>query len=638
MEQNATNGPVPTQTTSTFVEDGLEFTSKFDSGNLSKFERTGTRSYDLWVGPDCMNTLCENSCRSWFYFKVSATQPSSIRLTIKNLNLQFKVFREGMKPVYFTNDHWERVPGPVNFVLSYNDTNFMELSFTVQVQRFTYIAFTYPWSYTEHKELLQQIKDTCSAKSIYFHQENLIYSLDKKDCDMVTISSQLGIQDEREKSILNLYPGASNGERAQVFAGKKVMLLTARVHPGETQASFMVNGFLKFLVSDDPRAVALRDNFVFKVAPMLNPDGVIRGHYRTDTRGINLNRFYTSPSLTDHPTVYAIKEVFNAFKDQIYLYIDLHGHATKKGCFVYGNYMEFTKEIESYMFAKLMALNCINFDYEGSNFTEKNMRAKDKRGLSKEGSGRVALFKGSGQPRCYTLECNFNTGKVLNIISSSGLNEPDECDNSNPIYAKPVVEYSIGIFEDVGRAIGVSMLDSILKNPFSRVLKNDPELKQLKLEVAGYIANQPPFRFDPVIKKAAKNKEELAKLLAENKKGAVVEKAERVEKRVSVARTSELVRAPRVSKTLQPGVTESEIRPSKRIIITESNKKDDSTVVPIKNYMFPPVQKIVNQKKNLVVKKLNKPPPKRNKIRIDNQSGLFEKETSNIAIIEVMAE
>lgn len=636
MDQNATNGPIPTQTTCTFVEDGLEFTSKFDSGNLSKFERTGTRSYDLWVGPDCMGTQSENTCRSWFYFKVSTTQPSSLRLTIKNLNLQFKVFREGMKPVYLTNDKWERIPGPMNFELSDIDPNYMELSFTVQVQRSAYIAFTYPWSYTEHKDLLTSIKQICESKNIYYHQENLIYSLEKKDCDIVTISSYTGIQDDKEKNIVNLYPG--NPERARVFVGKKVMLLTSRVHPGETQGSFMVNGFLKFLVSDDPRAEALRENFVFKVVPMLNPDGVFRGHYRTDTRGINLNRFYTSPSIVDHPTVYAVKEIFNAFKEQIYIYIDLHGHATKKGCFVYGNYMEFGKEIESYLFAKLMALNCINFDYEGSNFTEKNMRAKDKRGLSKEGSGRVALFKGSGLPRCYTLECNFNTGKVLNVIGESGLSEPEECDNSNPMYAKAVVEYSIGIFEDVGRAIGISTLDNILKNPYSRVLKNDPDLKQLKLEVAGFIANQPPFRFDPVIKKAAKNKEELSKLLNEPKKKEKVEKVERLEKRVNVTKTSELVRAPRVSKTLQPVITECEIRPSKRIIISESTKKDDSTVVPIKNYMFPPVQKPTNQKKNLVIKKQNKPPPKRNKIRIDNQSGLFEKETSNIAIIEVMAE
>ena len=40
----------------------------------------------------------------------------------------------------------------------------------------------------------------------------------------------------------------------------------------------MMKGFLDYITSDDPDAVTLRDNFVFKVIPMLNPDGVI-GEY-----------------------------------------------------------------------------------------------------------------------------------------------------------------------------------------------------------------------------------------------------------------------------------------------------------------------------------------------------------------------
>lgn len=42
---------------------------------------------------------------------------------------------------------------------------------------------------------------------------------------------------------------------------------------------------------------------------MLNPDGVVRGHYRMDTRGINLNRVYLNPSLKDHPTIYAARNL-----------------------------------------------------------------------------------------------------------------------------------------------------------------------------------------------------------------------------------------------------------------------------------------------------------------------------------------
>jgi len=74
------------------------------------------------------------------------------------------------------------------------------------------------------------------------------------------------------------------------IAVRKAIILTARVHPGESNASWMMKGVIDYLVSDEPKSDFLRNNYVFKIIPMLNPDGVIVGNYRCSLVGQDLNR------------------------------------------------------------------------------------------------------------------------------------------------------------------------------------------------------------------------------------------------------------------------------------------------------------------------------------------------------------
>ena len=72
---------------------------------------------------------------------------------------------------------------------------------------------------------------------------------------------------------------------------------------------FHPEGSQLYNLCSSPRAEAVRNNFVVKMIPMLNPDGVARGHYRTDTRGVNLNRVYLDPDPQLHPSIFAVKSV-----------------------------------------------------------------------------------------------------------------------------------------------------------------------------------------------------------------------------------------------------------------------------------------------------------------------------------------
>jgi hypothetical protein len=50
--------------------------------------------------------------------------------------------------------------------------------------------------------------------------------------------------------------------------------------------------------------------------------------------------------------------------------LDLHAHAAKKGCFIYGNSVpKLKKQIDICLLPKILSLNNQDFDYDACNFT-----------------------------------------------------------------------------------------------------------------------------------------------------------------------------------------------------------------------------------------------------------------------------
>ena len=71
-----------------------------------------------------------------------------------------------------------------------------------------------------------------------------------------------------------------------------------------------MKGIIDFLTSEDNiEAIILRRNFVFKIIPMINPDGVVYGNYRSSLSGFDLNRVWKKPNKTLFPEVFAIKSL-----------------------------------------------------------------------------------------------------------------------------------------------------------------------------------------------------------------------------------------------------------------------------------------------------------------------------------------
>ena len=159
----------------------------------------------------------------------------------------------------------------------------------------------------------------------------------------------------------------------------------ARVHPGESNGSFMMQGLIKYLLGDSHQAKELRKRIVFKIIPMTNPDGVIAGNYRSCMSGHDLNRRYHEPDGRLHPTVCAIKQLTSELinskdlePEDIIALVDMHGHSRKKNTFVYGPEVPLhdTKYYKMRIIPKLIAEETSKFRYFSCKFRHERSKLK----------------------------------------------------------------------------------------------------------------------------------------------------------------------------------------------------------------------------------------------------------------------
>ena len=71
---------------------------------------------------------------------------------------------------------------------------------------------------------------------------------------------------------------------------RETVVLVGRQHPPELTGALAMFPFVEALMGEDDLARAYRSRFETIVVPLLNPDGVVRGHWRHATGGIDLNR------------------------------------------------------------------------------------------------------------------------------------------------------------------------------------------------------------------------------------------------------------------------------------------------------------------------------------------------------------
>ncbi len=128
-------------------------------------------------------------------------------------------------------------------------------------------------------------------------------------------------------------PGAAQPDSPRPNAAKRVAWLMIRQHSWETGSSWAGEGALRFLLSSDPRATRIRDQVIFKIFPMADPDGVARGGVRFNANGFDLNRNWDAVDPKRTPEIAAQRQAVLGWVDSgrpVDLFLSLHNTETSE--------------------------------------------------------------------------------------------------------------------------------------------------------------------------------------------------------------------------------------------------------------------------------------------------------------------
>ncbi|XP_065801164.1 cytosolic carboxypeptidase 2 isoform X4 [Muntiacus reevesi] len=375
----------------------LLFESRFESGNLQKAVRVNTYEYELTLRTD----LYTNKHTQWFYFRVQNTRKDvTYRFTIVNLLKPKSLYAVGMKPLMYSqldastrSIGWRREGNEIKYYRSSPGDGQQPsycLTWTIRFphdQDTCFFAHFYPYTYTDLQCFLLSVANS-PIKSQFCKVRTLCRSLAGNTVYLLTITNP--------------------ARTPQEAAAKKAVVLTARVHPGESNGSWIMKGFLDFILSNSPDAQLLRDIFIFKVVPMLNPDGVIVGNYRCSLAGRDLNRHYKTILKESFPCIWHTRNMIKRLLEEreVLLYCDFHGHSRKNNIFLYGcNNTNRQFWLHERVFPLMLSKNAPDkFSFHSCNFKVQKC---------KEGTGRVVMWR-MGILNSYTMESTFGGSTLGN--------------------------------------------------------------------------------------------------------------------------------------------------------------------------------------------------------------------------------
>ena len=377
-------------------KDIINFESNFECGNLQLVYLDEMNNYQLFLHNDTNTT----GYSQWFFFRITNVKKNQkINLNIMNFQRKTTKYSNGLKIWYYStkknnekNISWHHTTEKVNYYQNglYRYINgkrqyYYTLSFDYTIEYDDdeiYFANCIPFTYSDIIKDLNEYTKKENDKYYYFERKKLCSTLIGNDVDYFNINNNIDLLNFEE-----------NNNK------KKGIVLFARQHPGETVGSWVIKGAIELLMGESAEAKYLRDNFIIKVIPMVNVDGVICGNSRTSLAGCDLNRRWVNPNEYLHPEIYFLKELIYKFskKNKVEYIIDFHGHFGAFNSFFYSNNSKENIEL------------CRKFPFICGKISEiiQFKKSRFKMPKYKKGTGRINLYKELDIENIVTLETSY---------------------------------------------------------------------------------------------------------------------------------------------------------------------------------------------------------------------------------------
>ena len=298
------------------------FNTAFESGSIGLIEKLSEEEFRLHVRGQ-QDARGRNRQATWFYFRLDEVANRDLTIRLAGFRGEYNERPSTpagawMRPWFsFDGEKWE------HFKDATWDAETAELTLKVRVSaNRMWIAHVPPYPHSRVLSLLAEVKGSPHAAVEVMGESAL-----GRPLHLVTVTNF-----------------------AKPEAGKKVVWLQARQHAWECGTTFLVEGALRFAVSDDPAAKKLRDTTIFKLVPMINVDSVVRGEVRFNANGFDPNRQWDEVDFRDrtwlerNPEIWYVKKALLAqhARQPIALAMNLHNTETNE-------YIETTAEAEPHL-------------------------------------------------------------------------------------------------------------------------------------------------------------------------------------------------------------------------------------------------------------------------------------------------